>query len=124
MESIAITPNQDDILCGSCYESLNHKGNAKFGRIVAKNFQEYYTAVSKMDKMLAAKGILSEIIASGAQFLKKDTSSRCWYIADVKVGKDKISHVLRIIERAKEKKGESSSQSAAVKASFSEPQLW
>ena len=74
-----------------------------------------------MDKMLAAKGILSEIIASGAQFLKKDTSSRCWYIADVKVGKDKISHVLRIIERAKEKKGESSSQSAAAKASFSHP---
>ena len=72
MESISIAPNQDDILRGSCCESLNHKGNAKFGRIVAKNFQEYYTAVSKMDKMLAAKGILSEIIASGAQFLKKD----------------------------------------------------
>ena len=127
MESISIAPNQDDILRGSCCESLNHTGNAKFGNIVAKHFQEYYTAVSKMDKMLAAKAVLSEIIDSGAQFLKKDKYRHHWYIADVKVGKDKISHVLRIMKHAKEKKGESSSQSAAAaaaQASVSEPQPW
>ena len=52
--------------------------------------------------MQVAKAILFEIIDSGAQFLKKDKSRNYWYIADVKVGKDKISHVLRIMKRAKE----------------------
>ena len=104
METIAITPNQDDILCGSCYDTVNHMGNAKFGYIVAKHFNEYYTAVRKKGKMRVGKRILSEILASGAMFLKKDTSRDYWYIANIKVGKDKISHVLRIMKRAKEKR--------------------
>ena len=102
MESIAVTPNQDDILCGSCYETISHEGNVKFAHIVAKHFHEYYTAVSKKGKMRILKAILYEIIDSGAQFLKKDTIRHYWYIVDVKVGKDKISHALRIMKRVKE----------------------
>ena len=102
MESIAVTPNQDDILCGNCYETISHEGNVKFAHIVAKHFHEYYTAVSKKGKMRILKAILYEIIDSGAQFLKKDTIRHYWYIVDVKVGKDKISHALRIMKRAKD----------------------
>ena len=102
MESIAITPNQDDILCGSCSHTFSHKGNEKFGLIVAKHFHEYFNAVSKKGKMRVAEAILFEVIDSGAQFLKKDKFRHYWYIPDVKVGKDKISHALRIMKRAKE----------------------
>ena len=90
------------ILCGSCYETISHEGNVKFAHIVAKHFHEYYTAVSKKGKMRILKAILYEIIDSGAQFLKKDTIRHYWYIVDVKVGKDKISHALRIMKRAKD----------------------
>jgi hypothetical protein len=99
MERAAVvTPNQVDILCGLGQEAARHPGNASFRQIVLEHFDEYSKATSKTSKMKVSRAILRKIISSGARFLKKEDSY--WYVADVKVGKDKISHVLREMKRA------------------------
>ena len=103
--SIAVIPNQVDILCGVGHEATHHAGNVSFRQTVADHFDNYYDAVSKKSKMQVSKAIQCDILASGARFLKKDTSSTSrgyWYVADSKVGRDKISHVLRDMKNMRE----------------------
>jgi hypothetical protein len=51
--------------------------------------------------MKVSRQIMKEVVAAGARFLKKNTGSHDWYVADIKVGKDKISHCLREIKNRK-----------------------
>jgi len=41
---------------------------------------------------------MKEVVSVGARFLKKNTGSHEWHVAEIKVGKDKISHCLREIK--------------------------
>ena len=106
MEGIAVIPNQVDILCGVGHEAAHHAGNVSFRQTVAEHFDEYFEAVSKKSKMLVSKAIQHKIQETGARFLKKDTTSSTshayWYVADFKVGRDKISHVLRDMKNLRE----------------------
>lgn len=101
-KSISFTPTSVDILCGYGYRAA-HPGNVRFKHIVATHFDEYCEAVSKTGKMRVSKAILNEILRSGARFLKKDDSRRLWHAAGLKAGKDKISHVLREMKRARDR---------------------
>lgn len=99
-----ITPRPCDILCGAGYETAQHHGNVVFRRIVNKHLDTYLAATCKKSKMKASRAILHEVFDTGARFLKKDSSRRPsggWYVADIKVGKDKISHCLRLLKMSR-----------------------
>lgn len=99
-----VTPRPCDILCGAGYETAQHHGNVVFRRIVRKHLDAYLAATCKKSKMKASRAILHEVFDTGARFLKKDSSRRPsggWYVADIKVGKDKISHCLRLLKMSR-----------------------
>jgi hypothetical protein len=98
-----VTPTSCDVLCGAGYETSHHKGNEMFRMIVSKHFEEYYRATCKKAKIVVSRAILADLLSSGARFLKKDGSHNRWLVADIKVGKDKISHALRALKDAKKK---------------------
>lgn len=100
------TPTKVDVLCGTGYDATHHPGNLKFKQVVAKHYEAYAKANTKKDKMTASRIILDEVLAGGARFLKKDLTTQQWYTADPRVGKDKISHCLRDLKKAKEHEDE------------------
>jgi hypothetical protein len=104
-----VTPRPCDILCGAGYETAQHHGNVVFRRIVDKHSDAYLAATCKKSKMKASRAILHEVFDTGARFLKKDVSCRPhggWYVADIKVGKDKISHCLRLLKTTRNNDGD------------------
>jgi hypothetical protein len=101
-----VDPTSSDILCGAGYDTCHHKGNEIFRLVLSKHFETYYHATNKISKIKASRAILSELVASGARFLKKDGNRDRWLVADIKVGKDKISHALRSLKEARQKKDE------------------
>jgi hypothetical protein len=95
-----VTLNDDDILCGSGSVTGRHPGNIKFRKIVAKYFGQYFKASTKSDKMSVSRTILAEVLETGGRFLKRDSfNHQNWFVADINVGKDKISHALRLLKK-------------------------
>jgi hypothetical protein len=90
-----VTPTALDVLCGTGIERINQPGNELFGTIVFKYVEKYTCAESKKEKMAISKGALDELSSSGVRFLKKHPVHQCWYVADSKVGRDRIGHFLR-----------------------------
>ncbi|KAI2505602.1 hypothetical protein MHU86_8844 [Fragilaria crotonensis] len=92
---IPVEPTRYDVLCGAGHETTYHPGNVKFRLLVSKHFDKYRAAQCKKAKMKVSRAILAEVLATGARFLKKNPARTVWHVADIKVGKDKISHCLR-----------------------------
>lgn len=103
MAERVVQPTDADVLCGSGSTKAVHPGNQRFRRIVSKHYSAYASALSKTEKMKVSRQIMREVISNGGRFLKKDTGSHDWYIADIKVGKDKTSHCLRGIKNKSKK---------------------
>jgi hypothetical protein len=99
-----VNPTTCDILCGAGYDTCHHKGNEMFRTILLKHFETYFRATCKKSKIEASRAILADLLESGARFLKKDGNRNRWLVADIKVGKDKISHALRSMKEEKKKK--------------------
>ena len=94
-----VEPSRCDVLCGAGHETTYHPGNVKFRLVVAKHYPDYETAACKKGKMRVSRTILAEVLGTGARFLKKNPlQSTEWHVADIKVGKDKISHCLRSLK--------------------------
>ena len=112
------TRNDDDILCGSGSVTGRHPGNIKFFRkIVSEYFGEYFKASSKSDKMSVSRAILAEVLETGGRFLKRDTlNHQKWFVADINVGKDKISHALRLLKKVQQQGEEEHIQQRTVLA--------
>jgi hypothetical protein len=96
-----VAPSEVDVLCGSGSTKAVHPGNKRFRLVVSQHYADYALAVSKTEKMKVSRRIMKEVVAAGARFLKKNTGSHAWHVADIKVGKDKISHCLREIKNRK-----------------------
>ena len=97
-----VLPTDVDVLCGSGSGKWDHPGNRRFRLIVANHCEKYVAAETKTEKMKVSRSILHEVISPGARFLQKHPIYQEWYIADLKVGRDKISHCLRVLVKAKE----------------------
>lgn len=97
-----LRPNYFDILCGSGKTVSAHPGNRRFQAIVEKRYPSYTAAFSKRAKMEVTHEVLAEIMASGCtRFLKKDPIYDRYYVAASRVGKDKVSHCLRVMKLGK-----------------------
>ena len=95
-----VLPTDIDVLCGSGKGKANHPGNRRFRCIVTKHCAKYVTAKTKAEKMKVSKTILLEVLRLGARIIQKHPIHEEWYVADPKVGRDKISHCLRLIKAA------------------------
>ena len=95
-------PTDDDVLCGSGRVVLEHPGNVRFQQLVAQKYNEYLeTADSKVAKTRVTTETLREVVSTGGRFLKKHAIYDLWYVCSKqkKVGRDKISHLLRQMAR-------------------------
>jgi hypothetical protein len=101
----ATTPTQFDVLCGTGIERVNQPGNELFTVCVLKYVQQYTQAQTKKHKMSISKAALDELTELGVRFLKKHPLHQRWYVADQKVGRDRIGHFLRQRVAKNEKKG-------------------
>jgi hypothetical protein len=99
------TPTPIDVLCGTGIERVNQPGNELFTVCVLKYVEQYKHAQTKKHKMLISKAALDELTELGVRFLKKHPSHQCWYVADQKVGRDRIGHFLRQHVDKNERKG-------------------
>ena len=90
-----VAPTSLDVLCGTGMERINHWGNELFSTVVLTYVEKYERAQSKREKMAISKGALDELASKGVRFLKKDPVCQRWYVADSKVGRDRIGHFLR-----------------------------
>lgn len=89
------TPTPFDVLCGTGIERANQPGNELFAQCVLKYVEPYASAESKKLKMQISKAAMDELMRSGVRFLKKHPVHQHWYVADEKVGRDRIGHFLR-----------------------------
>jgi hypothetical protein len=88
-------PTPFDVLCGTGIERANQPGNELFAQCVLKYVEQYANAESKKLKMQISKAAMDELMRSGVRFLKKHPVHQHWYVADEKVGRDRIGHFLR-----------------------------
>ena len=93
-----VLPTDVDVLCGSGSGKWDHPGNRRFRLIVANHCEKYVAAETKTEKMKVSKDILLEVLGCGARFLQKHPIYQEWYVGNAKVGRDKISHCLRVIK--------------------------
>lgn len=94
-------PDTEDILCGSGRVVAEHQGNVRFQRLVAQRYNDYVETDSKKLKTRVTTETLREVLSTGGRFLKKHPIYDLWYIClkQEKVGRDKISHLLRQMAR-------------------------
>lgn len=94
-------PTDEDVLCGSGRVVIEHPGNIRFQRLVSQKYPNYIEADSKNSKTRVTTEALFEVLSTGARFLKKHPIYNLWYIClkQKKVGRDKISHLLRQMSR-------------------------
>lgn len=95
------TPNSEDVLCGSGRVVVEHPGNVRFQRLVAQRHNAYVETDSKKVKTRVTTEALREVLSTGGRFLKRHPIYDLWYIClkQEKVGRDKISHLLRQMAR-------------------------
>jgi hypothetical protein len=96
-EDTSVLPTELDVLCGK--GNTHHQGNIRFRRIVADHHQRYPVSMTKHHTMRVSKMILVEVLSQGGRFLRKDSISCKWYVADGKAEKNKISHCVRETKR-------------------------
>jgi hypothetical protein len=76
-------------------ERFHQPGNEAFLSSMQKYVDQYSRAASKKEKMRVSKAAYDELTMAGVRFLKKHPIYQYWYVADQKVGRDKIGHFLR-----------------------------
>lgn len=94
-QSVPTTPTAMDVLCGAGMERFHQPGNEAFLSAMLKYVDQYSQAASKKEKMRVSKAAYDEVTMAGVRFLKKHPIYQYWYVADQKVGRDKIGHFLR-----------------------------
>lgn len=96
--SIAIIPNEKDVLLGRGGFTNKHSGNIRFREIVAKEKDRYISlGNSKKEKKRFSEHIVSTVHSYGGRFLVKEDNNRNnnWIIADPKAARKKCSQALR-----------------------------
>ena len=94
-ETEPTTPTAFDILCGTGTERSDQHANELFSSVVYQYVGQYSRALSKKEKMQVSKAAYDAVIQSGIRFLKRHPIHQYWYVANNKVGRDKIGHFLR-----------------------------
>ena len=86
-----VVPTSTDVLCGRGRTFFSHPGNRQFREIVGKSLGAYLDAPTRSQKSKIVKMIANEALEQGARFLKRESKSKSWYVAGVKVAQNKVS---------------------------------
>jgi hypothetical protein len=111
-------PAETDILCGRGKAFVSHKGNKSFSDIVRKNLHRYIDAPKRLDKSTVVASVVSEILNSGARFVKQEKISGRWYQMNEDQAHEKTGHAIRDLIKSKTAAGnEITSIASSSKAS-------
>jgi hypothetical protein len=88
-------PSERDILCGRGKAFVGNNGNKYFSDIVRKNLHRYVDAPKRLDKSRVVASVVSEILSSGARFVKQEKISGRWYQMNENQAHEKTGHAIR-----------------------------
>jgi hypothetical protein len=106
-------PADTDILCGRGKAFANHPGNKNFSDTVRENLYRYVEAPKRLDKSAVVASVVSEILNSGARFVKQEKISRRWYQMNKDQAHEKTGHAIRDLIKNKSMAGENSTPSGS-----------
>ena len=102
IQSVIQQPNDDDIMCGRGKSHAKNKGNMKFIAMVRSNLERYQSAPKPIDRSIVVASLLSNLIESGARFIKQDGNTKQWFVMSDDQAHQKIGHSIRdMIARSK-----------------------
>lgn len=93
MESLIMTPNENDVLYGAPFNTTRHPGNAKYRKLMKAAFHEYQQR-NPAARHHVLELILNEINKSGGRFLIFDHSQNGYIIMSKKMAEEKIHIVM------------------------------
>jgi len=98
----SVIQHHDDIMCGRGKSHAKNKGNIKFIAMVRSNLERYQSAPKPIDRSIVVASLLSELIESGARFIKKDGNTKKLFVMSDDQAHQKIGHSIRdMIARSK-----------------------
>ena len=89
------TLQENDILCNRGKEAFNHEGNRKFRISIATHLQDYTKATDRPGRAKIIVVIISQLLQSGARFLKLQSKNGPWYELGLRDAQGKVAHTLR-----------------------------
>ncbi|OEU11276.1 hypothetical protein FRACYDRAFT_246389 [Fragilariopsis cylindrus CCMP1102] len=102
IQSVIQQHHDDDIMCGRGKSHAKNKGNMKFIAMVRLNLERYQSAPKPIDRSIVVASLLSELIESGARFIKQDGNTKEWFVMSDDQAHQKIGHSIRdMIARSK-----------------------
>jgi hypothetical protein len=88
-----------DVKCGRGRECFQHPGNSLLRIRVAAKLEEYQNQFNGKLKVIIVNSVISQFIAEGARFLKRDPSTKLWYDGGIKAAKERVGSAFRDASR-------------------------
>ena len=98
-EPHATEPQIMDILCGRNKRCADSEGNARYRYCIERFRHKYASAMTKHDKTGVTREIYETLKATGARFLKFNSSLQVWEELSARAERDKVGHALRFANR-------------------------
>lgn len=118
MRPYQVIPERQDILCGSGERVNSHEGNQLFCQVLQRHYDIYARATSKPEKIEATRLVYNDVLSNGSRFLKREAIFDRWRLVERKAARDKISHCLRKMKRANERKKTTRGPKEAARSSY------
>ena len=115
IQSVIQHHDDDDIMCGRGKSHAKNKGNIKFIAMVRSNLERYQSAPKPIDRSIVVASLLSNLIESGARFIKQDGNTKEWFIMSDDQAHQKIGHSIRdMIARSKKQESNKSKNTSRL----------
>mmetsp|Transcript_16818 Transcript_16818/g.27289 ORF Transcript_16818/g.27289 Transcript_16818/m.27289 type:complete len:372 (-) Transcript_16818:318-1433(-) len=95
------SPSSSDILCGRGKAYSNHPGNKEFSAVIKNSLQRYVDASKRIDKSMVVASVVTQILESGARFVKQEKSSGRWFQMSEDQVHEKTGHAIRDLIKSK-----------------------
>jgi hypothetical protein len=86
--------SDNDVLCGREKQCYHHSGNQRFRSLIRSCLEPFRKCTTRAEKGIVVKFIKDSVSLKGGRFLKQDSESRSWHLAEEKAN-EKIKHALR-----------------------------
>ena len=89
-----IIPSRNDVLFGKGKPVQYHLGNMRFGELLEKNVEQYFSTRRRKEKVAIVTAIIEEVKKGGGRFLRQDNDG-IWEEVDSRTAFDRVGHGLR-----------------------------
>ncbi|KAI2491995.1 hypothetical protein MHU86_22580 [Fragilaria crotonensis] len=93
--TVFLTPRDIDVKCGRGRECFLHPGNSLLRVRVATKLAEYQNQTKVTLKANIVRSVISQFLAEGAKFLKRDRHTKLWYDGGIKAARERVGSAFR-----------------------------